>query len=412
MVLEDSVSPAAGDYFSSDPSDPSNPQSDLQAALYQQSYKVTGPKPLPIFGPMFGFTGARFERMFRQQIAVAASLMNRVPTQEEAQALAYHTGKELKIASLGGPLGVVAGLWRANRTKESWRLPFWKMSEDFNPEVVKFGQRTFLEGERAKVFWRSLRGTLYSANGATVGLILFLSYASAVGVVGMRQDPRLKEYTNAIVQKIEETRNDARLRQRERLGQIPQQGDKGLANNGAENNANTYGDVGQEKSSSGWDDASPSGGGFGEQTIQMNPDTDRQNSPSSAGERSSAWNRTTAQARPPPQQQQESQPAGGFYDDYDNASPTAQAPASSASASGGGGSWDRIRRGQSSAPQQNTSQQKPQQQSSGSNDGYTYSSSDAQRQWAQGEAQKEFDERVERERRGGDFEGKGRDGRY
>lgn len=43
------------------------------------------------------------------------------------------------------------------------------------------------------------------------------------------------------------------------------------------------------------------------------------------------------------------------------------------------------------------------QRASGPGDGYTFSSAEEERQLAKSDAQKEFDDRVERERRGGDF---------
>ncbi len=74
-----------------------------------------------------------------------------------------------------------------------------------------------------------------------------------------------------------------------------------------------------------------------------------------------------------------------------------------------GSAWDRIRKGENLDPQKPESawsKQRPSppgQSSGSSNNDFTYNKSEEERNYAKDEAQKEFDARVERERRGGDF---------
>ncbi len=75
-----------------------------------------------------------------------------------------------------------------------------------------------------------------------------------------------------------------------------------------------------------------------------------------------------------------------------------------------GSAWDRIRKGEKLDPQKPESawyeqRQSPQGQRGGSNnsDDFAYNKGEEEKGYAKEEAQKEFDARVERERRGGDF---------
>jgi hypothetical protein len=135
---------------------------------------------------------------------------------------------------------------------------------------------------------------------------------------------------------------------------------------------------------------------------------------------------TTNQSRPwpaktaPPQMPTQETPDQPF-DAWDDASPaggqgvpadTSQPRPSRSS----GSAWDRLRRGEKPPPpgprQQsgprpfsNTQNEAQREQRQGStlDDSYTFSKSEEERSYAKDEAQKEFDARVERERRGGDF---------
>lgn len=98
-----------------------------------------------------------------------------------------------------------------------------------------------------------------------------------------------------------------------------------------------------------------------------------------------------------------------FGDDFDDASPTGGSGAGDA---GGGSVWERIRQqsasGSSSVSEPSTrgrgrGVRSEQHEGSTSGDSFSFSSSEEERNYAKDEAQKEFDERVEKERRGGDF---------
>ena len=121
-------------------------------------------------------------------------------------------------------------------------------------------------------------------------------------------------------------------------------------------------------------------------------------------ERSSEFNRNTrgATKQPPP---------------YDDASPTGGSFPLNEDKNSGGSTWDRIRRNAASGQAQpdqrshhNTARpiQREQSESSTLGDSFSFSSTDEERQLAKTEAQREFDDRLERERKGGDFEDRGK----
>ncbi len=93
-----------------------------------------------------------------------------------------------------------------------------------------------------------------------------------------------------------------------------------------------------------------------------------------------------------------------------------------------GSAWDRLRRGEKPAPvpqksggkhptkqsawsRQQDETQREQKEGSTMGDSFAFSKSEEERNYAKEEAQKEFDARVERERRGGDFSQGGGDQR-
>ena len=105
------------------------------------------------------------------------------------------------------------------------------------------------------------------------------------------------------------------------------------------------------------------------------------------------------------------QPQGFGDTGYDDASPTGGTGAMDPGDEGAS-AWDRIRQGAASGGpdprprRRGRVEQQQQQQQEG--ESFSFSGSDEERGYAQSEAQKEFDERVERERRGGDFGDEGK----
>ena len=77
---------------------------------HQRAYQFNDlPGPLPILGPLFGYTQAHIANAVHGRIVSAMAILQRDLTTDEATALAYWTAKMHAIASWGKPLGAMTG---------------------------------------------------------------------------------------------------------------------------------------------------------------------------------------------------------------------------------------------------------------------------------------------------------------
>jgi len=268
------------------------------------------------------------------------------------------------------------------------RFPFWQ------PNLEKFQSDVFppklgtLKGVRAVTAWHAVRFVAYGAFGDWFGQLFFGSYSMTVASVGELSDKRLKPFSDAVRSQAEKKRGS--------LQGIPKPGPVGQQQTG--NNQQ--------------DDASPSGGMFMEETMGNN---DGGNT-SGATKQTRPW-----PAKPVPSQIPTQETSSQPFDAWDDASPTGgqgvSADTSQTQPSRSSGSaWDRLRRGEKPPPPVPRQQSGPSPFSNAENetqrerrkgstldDSFTFSKADEERSYAKGEAQKEFDARIEREREGGDF---------
>ncbi|KAF8858059.1 hypothetical protein BDZ45DRAFT_591648 [Acephala macrosclerotiorum] len=355
------------------------------------------PKPMPIFGPLFGFNDKRFSMFLQARVATASQILDRPPTQEEVTALAYHTAKYMSVISWGGPLGIAGGLWRCYGTRDTFRFPF------FQPNLEKLQVQAFptpkmpvVRGLWAVTAWHLVRGSAYSIMGNIIAQIFFASYATSVTLVGELVDPRLKQFHEAIKKRGRESAE-------KRQGTLPGMGQPGQM----------QGPQPQTQQSEIQDDASPTGGMYGQADMTPTPGT-YETAPQRAPPR-----RQFPQRRPVPAEAPVESSDSSPFDIIDDASPTGGQGMYGATAQpqpqSQGSAWERLRRGEKPAPvpsktsnsgartQQQIQTQREQREGATLGESYTFSKSDEERSYARDEAQKEFDARIERERRGGDF---------
>ncbi|KZF19474.1 hypothetical protein L228DRAFT_251068 [Xylona heveae TC161] len=495
MVLND-----AG--FSPDSSPPSDrdPYSSSSSNSATSSIQIDTskiPKPVPILGPLFGYNQTYLAHTIENRIRAASKVLKRPTTQDESEALAFWSGKMQSIASWGRPVGLAAGWIQAYRTAEQFRFPFIKPNPEFNRYQFYFG----IKGEQARMLWNALRVGCYSVLGVWFGGIVVGSYAATVAAVGEQRDPRLTDLINAIAERV---RQHGPLRtpptdhhhhhQNEPRG-FPSQQHPGYPRPQSGSSAPAAG-------MSSDDDASPTAGGFGDDTtysdvaaLSKSQDTSVMSDQQMQGLQTQRQatvdkmraNRYSSSSPPPSEQSPTSSSSSStnrgttFFDDDprdhadynyastsnydeddDDMSPTANTqrrpPAGAADATSGS-VWDRIRResahpdaghqrgawsrAAAAAGASRTSEPNPDEyppadrqpatntwaqrrlsslsggaggsdstssSSSGAGDSFTFSSTDEDRQLAQNEAQRDFDQRLERERQGGDFSSSQPDG--
>ncbi|MCJ1351808.1 MAG: hypothetical protein MMC33_001792 [Icmadophila ericetorum] len=366
--------------------------------------------PRPFFlGRVFGYNERYLAVRVQQQLKFAAVLLRRAPIQDEVDAFIYHNAKTIRINSFGAPAGMAAGFWRAYETRATWKFPFQKV-QAHPPEAwstLRIGGLELVKGQAARLFWHAFRYQLYGALGYVFVNTVVGAYAATAGAVGLLQDKRLAEYQEALRQKskeeLEKGRKKTGLQTGQRaprtVGDPTGQGQKQASELWKEHRESIRAKETRQRSSS-FDDAGPTAAGFDdgdtypspaatEPTPQEPPYTSPSDYPRIGVPPSQRIPQRTRPQPPPPPSQEER--------DFDDASPTASAPESSQSA------WARIRAEQMSSPA--PASQRRQQRSSASEprnseeNSFSYSGEDKER------AQREFDERIERERQGGDFSG-------
>ncbi|KAJ9623085.1 hypothetical protein H2203_006018 [Taxawa tesnikishii (nom. ined.)] len=367
------------------------------------------PKPFRFLGAGPGLNQSTI-RAIRDQCQFAANLLQRPLRQEEVDSLGYHFARGMRVASYGAPVGVSAGLLYAYATRSKWRFPFYTAKEGtaFNPNKV-----LSLEGPRARAIWHILRFQSYGFIGFILGGIFFSSYAVSINAAGKATDPRLKDFNQALNQRMKEGARAPPLRppmgqrssvdtQEGRMDQQVERVRRDLQNRPR----------GQRQDD---DDMSPTSGTFANDYPDASSDTGLM----SDAQMRSQEQRQQADARTSPAQNRENtfrmdkvttQPRNF---DSDDASPTAgsTSPGKSYPA---GSAWERVRR-EAAVGQQpskgstgnawagNRGVQQEQREGSTLGDSFSFSETEEERQLAKTEAQKDFDARVERERQGGDF---------
>ena len=322
--------------------------------------------------------------------------------------MGYLTYKEVRTMGFGNMLGIAAGFYRAYTTRESWRLPFWKMSENFDPALVRLPSGVeILKGEAAKTFYRFIRMSAYVGVGGLLGTCLVLPYAAAVASAGFVRDPRLKDIVAVMIQQVKEERKarETGIKTTDPTGQ-----GKTSTSDLWKNHRTAIG----EKQES-YDDASPTGGAGASSDLDMSFSEPAGENPGGRGfdnPQTSITAQATRNRRPFPTPSQNgpssSDSSSDFFDDQDSNAAN-QSPSERTSTQSSGSSWERLRRnasGQSSSrPPNQRNRYSAAKRQGGDGESFSYSGEDRDRQLAKEEAQKDFDERMDRERRGEDFSG-------
>lgn len=400
MVLDNATS-ADAPFVDDLPSSDLDPYANESSSPFASSSSTTGsilvsPSPNPIYvdlntlprrlgdasHPKFLVDGIKDSCRFAEQ-----TVLKRSVTQDEADAFAWHFAKSVRIASYGGPVGLLAGAGMAYRSRASYRFPGWTpFKEGGRLSKDAFGP---LKGQLARVMWQTLRLSAYSLVGVGIGQIFFGSYALSVSLAGRARDPKLKEFTN-------------KLRAMQRDGQ-----GKPLPGNvdydGAGPKPNETFDMARQRRGvqamgrrgAGQDDASPSAGAYGDEHLDTSADVVFQ-SEDEVRRQADAMVASSRSNSPAPTQPRSTRP-------------TPREPSGEATEPSGGSAWGRLRQEAlgtvaKRAPIAGGARTSAGSSPTSGNDEFGFSSADSQS--AKSDAQREFDARLERERAGGDFEDK------
>lgn len=419
MVLQD-IENQAPDSFTEPPNssdnDPYASSTSSSLASGERFDASNMPSPIPVIGPFIGFSSRALRFKAETTLSFAEKKLGRTLHPEEAQALAYHIYKLEKSKSYYAATGAAAGIYRWYATMATYQYPFYTPKLD-SIDHNKFGP---IRGPAANIARQTWRFGMYALVAGQMGNIIGQLIAQPIAAYETSVDPKLEEFGREIkaasardekgnserARMIEERRKDfdARRRQEGRGGMTPPYGAQG----GRQTPPLAADD----------DDMSPTSGSepWGTQAAQGSSwgDFASEEQPRPQPERASVDVRSRRQppyqsAQPPPQTNSspfddDASPTGGLF-----ASETTAQPASRP----GESSWDRLRRGAgaSQGSQQDRNQRFASSRPSGGSsaegstvgDNFTFVEGKNARDAERERAQREFDERLERERRGGDF---------
>lgn len=343
----------------------------------------------PLVSQLFGYRNREIKNAVASKIIGASQLMGRECTQDEKDAFAYHVGKAKVTITYSSPIAVLSTAMLHRRTFDTYGFPFYKPNSSFDPN-------TFLKvfkGESARRMWQFTRFGAYYIMCSIAARVLLASYAMSVYATNAARDPRLGHYTEAIMQdswpKNRQRTFSGRPPMPVRQPPVPQ-------SSAQETGQETYSSFEGTSAASQFSRDS-------QQAAQASP---------------SDW---PGMRQPPPERVQDSvQQAqrdfeGASYG-LDDAPPVAasQRPSNSQQPSQQMTAWDRIRnqskpagagqqQGQTGTwARKRAAVQADEQSSRDAQDGtsYTYSSSDQEKNYAKAQAQKDFDDMLEKERKG------------
>ena len=362
------------------------------------------PRSMPIFGPIAGINRSSMADVARRQIELNSQFVHRPLNKDEATALTYHTSRALAISSYGVPLGTSAGILYVYATRNR-----------FDPAKSWARAIPFIS-RQSPTAWFMTRAIIMGSLGGYIGKVLVMSYAAVGAGIHQFKDPRLQELNRA---KVAQAGHHVQSARQQRSAAAHQQPNKDT-------------DVDSDTSPVTAEDFESEGArlaqGSSETTSTWGPRSPnlppQQSSGSSPTDDGSSTN----------QRDQTGPPLLDFEDNSDVAPPTRASSSPTETPAESGSAWERLRRGAnttsestprgSSWPIGSQSQgsstpgrawsraradglKQEQNQASTSGDGFAFSTAEEDKQFAKMEAQKAFDERVERERRGGDFSTEG-----
>lgn len=418
MVLQD-VENQAADSFSDNPSPSDNDpyaSSSPTRANGERFDASSMPRPIPLIGPFIGFSERALRFKADTTLSFAEKKLGRTLHPEEAQALAFHIYKLEKSKSYYAAAGAAGGVYRWYATMATYQYPFYKPKvESIDPN--KFGP---IKGPAANLARQTWRFGLYALVAGQMGNIIGQLIAQPIAAYETSVDPKLEEFAKDIKaasardersnsergRMIEERRKDfdARRRQEGTGGMTPPYGGR-QERKQVPPPAGGDDDMSPTAGNEPWGSSSSSWGDFASEE-QPKPTPERQSVDVRSRRQPSYQSRQPAPSSPSsPFDDDEASPTGGLFQSESTQS-TAQT-----SSRPGESSWDRLRRGATPPSPQGGSQQDRTQrfgssrQAEGSTvgDNYTYAEGKDGREAERESAQREFDERLERERRGGDF---------
>jgi hypothetical protein len=370
----------------------SSPSQSSNGALHIDLSKAS--RPFPFLGPLLGFNQAQLVKMTSDVAREAPRIIARPLTQDEVDAVVTSVSKYAQVHSWIYANALIFAGFKAQSTRKEMGFPLGfptgKIFKNLSINFDKFGPLT---GPLSRAAWNTVRTTVWMAWWGLPAYIV----GGVVGQMAMAQtqmaDKRLKQFQQDMGSESSRARLNAAVQRRQSgLPQQPvtqtQQDDDGM---NPQLGSETVLDKSEDRGRRGVEEfmrSSPKEPSPQSSTgePQLEPSKYRFQSPDersqalSAAEQSSNMNAS----------------GGSAWDRIRNQAGQNES------------AWDRVRRGSGQGEQQVGPDQWQSRDNVPLTDSFTFDERDEDRHLAKTEAQREFDQRVERERQGKDFsEGKG-----
>lgn len=387
------------------------------------------------------------DKLLRLHLESRAADVRRPLTPDETAALAYNTARVWAFTSYIPPVALVIGSLRAFATRKTYGNPIAgsmkRKGGFFDGERIQAMGIEICRGASARFLTHTIRFVNYNLTSLLLTGVFGAMFSDWSLYSGVKKDTRLKDF-NADMKEMEKERRKERMKRLRELT-TPRQAkspvESGMEHRAALESEEARQDVGSSSAGSGGTEYAGNEGmvggagelrenddrgfDFGEAKSDA-PSKSQQTRPQPVSRVSPLANRTAAVRQPStrsPEPEPDPNPLNWGRE-----------------ASDGGSAWERIRHGAGSSTAATASdnmkerrgargaegRQREQREGSGrwgggsgsssssGGDDFSFSSSEQERSYAQEEAQRDFDARVEKERRGGEFSegsGKGSDGR-
>jgi len=298
----------------------------------------------PALGVLMGYNAAYYRSAITAHVHTAAWAVNRDLDSEEVQALAELRAEALRVQSLEIYPVFLTTYLLVRRGMTAFRFPFYTPKpSSFSPAAFPRPGAAFLRGTNARLAWHALRIAAYATlSHLAIGPMLF-SYAAVNNAAAVARDARLQQYSQDLKEATAQRRTASAAGVQQRT---PAQLEALKARVGAESQDQQQARRLPRRAD---DDDDP----FAADDSSPVAPSQRSGPPASAG---STWE----------QIRRESKPAGD------------QQPKSTERAS-----WAERRRGSGQTPQD-----------------YTYTNPDDGKGQSKEQSQKQFDDMLEKERRG------------
>jgi len=350
----------------------------------------------------------------------AENMAGRPVTQREAEAFAYHSSKRIMYSFFGTGFAFITGYTLAYQGRQKMKFPFMapKPLERYDNFPNRF--LPVLKGNYSRIMWHITRGNIYAGIGLLLANPLFSSMGDSAMMVGLYRDERTKDVVKSMKGTFDRINsNRVRPGQEKPLPQGKPEGQQeGPDPQGYYNDSpvpNDYSGGREYGGDNAYTDGTTDTGMLDDSTMRQRES--RQSSPTSFGSNA----RRQQQSIPVQQPDDLDRSSSSDFLFNDDASPKAgngpnMSPPQSHRATGS--VWERLRHG-GPAPTRDEPQDRrsvtppspsPQQQASPTGwpgrkdneskaDSFSFSNSDEDRVLAKQQAQKEFDEMLDRERK-------------